>query len=941
MCRLGRVLALLLVAPACQCGGEPIDAVVVELRLAPERIDFGRLPVGARARATLAIINDGNGPYSPTAAPLVQGEGFALVAPCAIPIAPNALCEMSVEFAPAAEGDRVGSVIVEAPDGGVLEVPLTGTGDPPAVALAPASLDFGSLAVGTSARQTFSITNLSTARLDLPLVLDGIGFVVGGSASALVSVEPGQASEVAVDFLPARGGPYGARAVVEICGPLCGPEVALTGEGLAPRIEADPRTVDWGEVAPGADASVTIVLANAGAGDLVVTALDVVGSDAVTVSADALPLVVAQQTSATITIHWAPPTALGSLGAGLLVRSNDPVSPGVFIPLDGVAPGPALQLVPAALHFGILDEGQGREVEVVARSAGTVPVDVSAVLVDGDGFSLMAPAPGAFTLEPGAARVLRLRAEASAAAVAAGGREGTLTVRGDAIDDAIMPLAFLSGSAGCQPRAGAPNVNLGAVPLGRGSTGSVSIVNVGDAACDLVRAGPAQGLAFDDGFSFSAARAASIAPGASGTVDFGFVSSSVGARSAFVSLEFSGIAAEVLVSATARAVTGSLVGDPPLLELGPTLEGCATPGRSAGFLNDGSGPVVVESIELVPASAPFDLLVPPLPASLAPGALLSVTVSPRLAAAGTHEADVVATSSAGLRANAHLRLLVEPADTPITETFVVAGTTAVDVLFVVDNSGSMADDQEILAANFDAFIAAAANDPNLDFHLGVTTTDVLGGTGGPFVAPFLRDSSSGLASQFADQVHVGVGGGGLELGLEAMRRALDDYATSTNAGFLRNDAALSVVVVSDEEDGGDIPDVQSLDPSAARPPQAYIEFLGGLKTGTVTNAPVLFSMVGTPLFSPRYQQVATAFSGVFLDIGAADWGEQLSAIGAATFGLQRLFRLGAAPEAGSVVVTVDGVATSAFSLVPVANAVLLDDPPPEGAVVVITYQAGC
>ncbi|MBI1947226.1 MAG: choice-of-anchor D domain-containing protein [Deltaproteobacteria bacterium] len=939
MSRVARVL-LVLLAASCDCGGEPIDQVVVELRVTPANVDFGRLPIGARATATIAVINDGNGPYAPTAAPAVQGGGYALTAPCALPMAPNALCELAVEFAPQQEGASAGSVVIEAPDGTALLVPLTGAGDPPAVSLAPATLDFGAIAVGTGAQRALTVTNLSGERLALPLVIDGAGFVVGGAATTVLSIEAGEALDVAIDFLPARGGPYQARALVEICGTLCGPEVALGGEGLAPRIEADPRTVDYGEVAAGASANAVVTLRNAGTGGLVVTALEVLASDAVAPATDPMPLQIAEGGSAAVTLTWTPAQPVGALGASLLVHSNDPVSPEVLIPLEGSSPGPALQLVPSALHFGVLDPGQAREVEVVARSAGTVPVALSGFVVDGDGFSLVAPTPSATALGPGAALVLRLRAEGSASAAAAGGAEGTLTVTGEGVPDALMPLAYLSGTTGCQPRASPANTNLGAVPIGRGSQGSVTVQNVGDAPCDLQRAAPADGLSFDDGFTFSAARLATVAPGGSGSLDFGFTSSNTGSHSAFVSLTFAGTAAELLVSATARGVAGALVGDPPLLEFGPVVEGCPTEARSAGFLNDGAALVSVDAIELDPPTAPFDAPPPTLPMALEPGALLSMDVAPRLAPAGTYDADLVARTSEGLEARVHLRLHVEPAGSAITETFVVAGSTAVDVLFVVDDSGSMFDDQEILAANFDAFIAGAS-DPNLDFHIGVTTTDVLGGTGGPLVGPFLRDSTPGLAALFADQVRVGVEGGGLELGLEAMRRALDDYANTTNAGFARPSAALSVVVVSDEEDGGDIPDVAALDPSAARPPEAYVEFLNGLKIGSVTNAPVLFSMVGTPLWAPRYQFVADAFSGVFLDITAADWGAQLSTIGNATFGLQRLFRLGSPPQSGTIVVTIDGTPTTAFTLLPGTSAVLLDAPAPEGSVVVITYQAGC
>lgn len=934
-------LALLVLAGSCECGGEPIEAVVVTLNVAPERLDFGRLPVGARATAVLAISNSGNGPWAPAAPPQLEGEAFALLSQCALPLGPGAFCELTVAFAPEVEGAAEGRVVLLGPEGDPVTVPLSGVGDPAQVLVEPAALDFGSVAVGTGARRSLSVTNLSAAPLSLPLVLDGPGFLVGGAAATTVSVAVGATVEVELDFLPARGGPFAATAQVEICGTSCGPQVALTGEGLAPRIEAEPRAVDFGEVAAGASASATLELGNAGAGPLVITDLEVLGTPDVTVATGELPLQVAEGQGVGLTLSWSPPSPLGELGAALRVRSNDPVSPEVVIPLDGRAPGPALQLVPAALHFGVLDAGQSLEVDVVVRSAGTVPVTVQRFLVEGAAFALAAPTPVATTLAAGASLVFRLRATASSSDESAGGAEGTLTVQGEGVADAQMPLAFMSGTAGCQPRAAPANANLGALPLGRGSQGSVAVRNVGDGACTLLDAAPADGLAFSDDFSFSAARASAIAPGGTGFVDFGYTSSEAGFHSAFVELRFDATAATLLVSASARGVVGGLVGDPPLLELGPVVEGCAAPQRSAGFLNDGAAAVSVDVLRLDPQTAPFDLALPPLPFIVAPGALLSVPVTPRAAAAGTWEADLIAHTSEDVEATVRLRLQVEPAGTPVTERFVVAGRTAVDVLFVVDNSGSMQDDQEILANNFDAFIEAAALDPNLDIHLGVTTTDVLGGTGGPLVGPFLRDTNGGLAAAFGEQARVGVNGSGLELGLEATRRALDDFAHTTNAGFLRPEAALSVIIVSDEEDSGDMVEVAAIDASTARPPQSYVEFLRGLKAGSLTNAQVLFSVVGIPLWAPRYQQVTLALGGVFLDIAAPDWGTQLSSIGSATFGLQRLFRLGSPPAAGSVVVLVDGVATSAFSVLPGSQSVLLDEPPPEGAVVEITYEAGC
>ncbi len=155
----------------------------------------------------------------------------------------------------------------------------------------------------------------------------------------------------------------------------------------------------------------------------------------------------------------------------------------------------------------------------------------------------------------------------------------------------------------------------------------------------------------------------------------------------------------------------------------------------------------------------------------------------------------------------------------------------VDILWVVDSSGSMAPKQARLADSFSGFInqLVTANPP-IDFHIAVITTDTddpaTRGTLRPWaLGPLSADhiacvpqmaggtlcntsstvagatSSAGLA--FAKMSLVGTQGSAQERGLLAVYLALTNpvnLSTAISTRFIRADAALYVIVVSDEDD---------------------------------------------------------------------------------------------------------------------------------------------
>lgn len=163
-----------------------------------------------------------------------------------------------------------------------------------------------------------------------------------------------------------------------------------------------------------------------------------------------------------------------------------------------------------------------------------------------------------------------------------------------------------------------------------------------------------------------------------------------------------------------------------------------------------------------------------------------------------------------------------------------------DLLFVIDDSVSMASKQAALARTFEALVARLEALPYglPSLHVGVVTSDL--GAGG-FDVPACDTSNNGfllpfdlpgqpawleqegdahnfpgtLAAAFATLRPVDHNGCGYEQPLAAMVRAIAP-GLSSNPGFLRDDAVFAVVFVTDEDDCSIYPGSHLYDPLDTR-----------------------------------------------------------------------------------------------------------------------------
>ena len=133
-----------------------------------------------------------------------------------------------------------------------------------------------------------------------------------------------------------------------------------------------------------------------------------------------------------------------------------------------------------------------------------------------------------------------------------------------------------------------------------------------------------------------------------------------------------------------------------------------------------------------------------------------------------------------------------------TDSYEQNETVDVDILFVVDNSGSMISNQTNLKNNFSSFISAFSGS-GVSYQIAIITTD-----DSSFVGPIIDSSNPDPMTAFNDQIDsIGTGGSVTEKGLYYAYESTTSGDAAPGRGFQRPDARLVVVYVSDEPDFSD------------------------------------------------------------------------------------------------------------------------------------------
>lgn len=327
---------------------------------------------------------------------------------------------------------------------------------------------------------------------------------------------------------------------------------------------------------------------------------------------------------------------------------------------------------------------------------------------------------------------------------------------------------------------------------------------------------------------------------------------------------------------------------------------------------------------------------------LVPGASATLTVRYTPTAEGDHAAELIIYSNDDDEADVEVPAAGVADDTVLWGDTFVQDADPVDVLWVIDNSSSMGQEQARVIAEINAFFSWFET-LNLDYHMGVVTSDVVTATmagrlqGSP---TYIENGTANAEAELAEAINVGTDDQGDESGLYAAELALSEPVLSAeNAGFLRTNAHLVVVFLSDE------PEQSAFDA------QHYIDFFATVKAdpadvlvnaivGDETNgcASVCDGTDQTATPGDKYIAVVDAYQGVFGSICTCDLSPTLDEIGMESTRFVRTFPLSRTPaDPTAIRVDVDGERTDAWTYDEAANSIVFDDAPINGQAVDATY----
>ncbi len=458
-------------------------AVVPTLTLLPtEGLDFGAVPVGQVATATVTVKNTGTVPVTAGQMKVADLRGpFSIEGDVGPWPAPGGETRIDIAFTPTRAGPIATKFVVTSPDFGNWSIPLRGSGLVPQATFSPlpqVGLDFGAVEVGQRLTRRVTVLNQGQAELHVENVaIEGAAFALGvGDSSATIA--PEGRLDLSAAFVPQSEGDQSGILRLYTSDPQAATvAIPLAGRGQIspPRIEIINGDIDFGSVPIGGTARGHLLLWNKG-GQPGVVEVSVAADESVEFGLEQHSVLVQPKASAPVALSFSPKES-GPRQAILQVEAE---AERQTVRLQGI--GQFFALSPTTVDFGRVAVGESSSRVVEIANVGNADFEIHQLRSTSAEFSAHTPidADNKFLLPAQSQRTLPLHVAFSPSA--RGAISGTLRLDGLGANEMMTLDVLLKGNGVAAEIEVNPAgvVDYGYVALGEQAERTFVATNVGD-----------------------------------------------------------------------------------------------------------------------------------------------------------------------------------------------------------------------------------------------------------------------------------------------------------------------------------------------------------------------------------------------------------------------------------------------------------------------------
>jgi HYDIN/CFA65/VesB-like, Ig-like domain/Abnormal spindle-like microcephaly-assoc'd, ASPM-SPD-2-Hydin/Cep192 domain 4 len=574
-----------LAIPLSGTGMQPV------LTISPASLNFNNVTVGQTSAQTVTLTNSGNADLVLNIA-TVSGPGFGtsgLSLPKTLTAAQS--LSFSVQFTPTSTSAASGSIVfTDNAPGSPQTLSLVGSAVAANGTLSanPGSYNFNSVAVGSSNKQTITLTNSGAATVTVNQVsTSGAGFSATGIAAGQTIAAGSQASFTAT-FAPATAGSSSGAITISTNASNPTLAIALSGTGTQGSLTANPSSINFENVLTGSSGSVSVTLSNSGTAPVSVSAASASGASFSITGFSPGTLNPGATSSFTVTFA---PTAAGNASGSVAVTSNAPGSPmNISLTGSGTATQSQMTISPSSVAFNSVSVGSNATHTVTLTNTGNAALNITAATITGTGYTMsLTPT----TISAGANTTFTVTFTPSAE----GNATGSISIASSA---AGSPATIALSGTGLQAQGSASpaSVAFGSVVVGASNSDVITLKNNGNTVLNFSQvtvAGP--------GFSISGL-STSNAIAAGGTLNFNavFTPTSTSSASGSIALTTNGSPAQLTIAlaGTGAAPTLSLGTSPSSLDFGNVPVGTKDTLTSA-ITNTGNSNITISGVNVTGA----------------------------------------------------------------------------------------------------------------------------------------------------------------------------------------------------------------------------------------------------------------------------------------------------------------------------------------------------